>query len=165
VTNDDNWITSELISKYGESKIKNLDPDIIIRFVRGYAHEKERLKSTCERLDYYFTISEKYNFNNILNENFKEKAKCLEAWPVYMYGEDKQGHPILYDQIGNCDPSVTFKVFENDNELLKKYRFYVMKNLSISKRAQSQKYKQLIYKHIMIMDMNNFSSAHFQKKI
>jgi len=39
-----------------------------------------------------------------------------------------------------------------------------MKRLSDSKRAQSQKYKQLIYKHVMVMDMSGFSAAHFGQK-
>ena len=36
-------------------------------------------------------------------------------WPIFMYGEDKCGHPICYDLLSKCNPKQLKKCFIHFN--------------------------------------------------
>ncbi|ETO16207.1 hypothetical protein RFI_21148, partial [Reticulomyxa filosa] len=72
---------------------------------------------------------EKYQFNKITEQEWPEEKDCFEAWPVYIYGKDEQGHPVLYDEIGCSTPNQVEKAFGGDLEKLRKFRFRLMRRL------------------------------------
>lgn len=76
-------------------------------------------------------------------------------------GWDKQGHPILYDEIGCADITAVTDAFSNDIEIVRKYRFRFHRRLANCKRIQADRYKVPIFKHVMVMDMSGFCSSHF----
>jgi len=106
-------------------------------------------------------MREDYNLETILNKPLANEEAYMNAWRCYIYGYDKQGHPVLYDEIGSCDITKVEKAFENNIERLRQFRFRFMQRLANGKRIQSDKYNVLIYKHVMVMDCSGFSMAHF----
>jgi len=162
VTAGDQAITAFLHKKFGE-KLDTLQSDVVIRFVRGYAHDKDRQAATVERLRYYLECFEKYQLSTIANESWAAEKDCLEAWPVFMYGVDHQGHPVLYDEVCCSSPSQVETAFGGDSEKLKKFRLRIMRRLAIRKENLSKKHGVLIYKHVMVMDVSKASMSTLNK--
>merc|ERR1712048_714459 len=53
-------------------------------------------------MDYFFAMYEKYDMANIIQTQSTENE--LNAWKQFLYGQDRYGHPIVYDLVGcgNC---------------------------------------------------------------
>jgi len=162
VTTADQEMTNYLQKEFGE-KLNTLQPDVLIRFVRGYAHDKDRQKATTDRLRYCVECFEKYQFNKIVNESWPEEKECLKAWPVFIYGHDHQGHPILYDEIGCSSPADAEVAFGADMEKLRKFRLRLMRRLAVRKENLSKKHGVMIYKHVMVMDVSGASMSSLNK--
>eukprot|EP01084_Bolivina_argentea_P248873 416396_1 len=160
LNNEDLQLMQKMKDHYG-SKLDPLYPFVLRTFITGYAHVKEREKETKQRIDHYLDRHNEYNFPCILNEPLKNEDKMIKAWPLYTYGYDKQGHPVLYDEIGSCVISEVEKVFKNDMNVLRRYRFRFHRRLANCKRIQSEKYDTVIFKHVMVMDLAGFSTSHF----
>ena len=62
-------------------------------------------------------------------------------------GYDKQGHPVLYDEIASASIPAVNKAFKDDMELLRKYRFRFHRRLANCKRIQAEKLDTILYKH------------------
>ena len=56
-TTEDDAMMQFVTEHYGAERWSAQHPDTIYRFVRGYAHEKERKKATLERLDEFFVCA------------------------------------------------------------------------------------------------------------
>jgi len=161
-TPQDEVITIHLQKEFG-NKLDKIPPDVITRFIRGYAHEKDRKTTTVDRLRYYLECFEKYDFPTISDEPWPEEKDCFGAWPVYIYGTDLQGHPLLIDELG-CSPMSNFEnVFGGDYEKLRKFRLRLMWRLSLRKEKLAKKYGVMIYKHTMIMDVSAVSMSTLNK--
>lgn len=164
ITEEDVKTMQHIDEKYG-IKLQGLYPDVILRFVQGYAHEQNRITETCKRLDHYFQIREDYNLDNILGAPLKNEEEYLNAWRCYVYGYDKQGHPIMYDEIASSTPEEIEKTFKDNMELIRQYRLRFLRRLDNVKRIQTQKHNKVIYKHVMVMDMSKFSRQHLYDKV
>ena len=57
-----------------------------------------------------------------------------------MYGYDDQGHPVMYDEIGNSNPTQLDKCFDGKMRKLKTFRFRVLRRLHNTKRIQNKRY-------------------------
>jgi len=158
---EDKQIIQKTKEKFG-ARLECLAPEVVLRFVRGYAHEEQRFEATCERLEFFLKKKDDYQFDTILDEAFPAEDECVKAWPIYIYGEDKQGHLVLYDEIASCKPEEINKAFKGKPQKLKKFRYRFWKRVNMAKRAQWNKYDgQLIYKHVMVFDMSGFTRHHF----
>ena len=76
-------------------------------------------------------------------------------------GYDIQGHPVVYDEIACSDINTINGAFNNDIEVLRKYRYRFHRRLANSKRIQSEKLDTLLFKHCLVFDLSGFSSAMF----
>mmetsp|Transcript_43114 Transcript_43114/g.38351 ORF Transcript_43114/g.38351 Transcript_43114/m.38351 type:complete len:321 (-) Transcript_43114:47-1009(-) len=159
-TEEDKAMQKKIEAKYG-SKLDELYPFVVRNFVTGYKHCKEREKETYMRLDHYLERYEQYKFNTILDEPLANEEEMFQAWKLYTYGYDKQGHPVLYDEIASADIAAVNKAFKDDMELLRTYRFRFHRRLANTKRIQAEKLDTILYKHTFIMDLSGFSSSHF----
>eukprot|EP00485_Elphidium_margaritaceum_P005274 CAMPEP_0202699682 /NCGR_PEP_ID=MMETSP1385-20130828/12893_1 /ASSEMBLY_ACC=CAM_ASM_000861 /TAXON_ID=933848 /ORGANISM="Elphidium margaritaceum" /LENGTH=308 /DNA_ID=CAMNT_0049356675 /DNA_START=43 /DNA_END=969 /DNA_ORIENTATION=- len=158
----DEALLKKVNAKYGD-RIKNLYPYVIRTFITGYAHtaEEQREQETYNRIDHFLERYNEFHFETILNEPMKDEQKMFEAWRLYTYGYDKQGHPVLYDEIGSADIKSIESVFHNDIALLREYRFRFHRRLANCKRIQSEKMGCMLYKHAFVMDLQGFSTSHF----
>lgn len=100
-------IEKYLLSKYSKeiSECNHFYDDIIIRFVTGYRHiaktpneYDKRLEETENNFKIYLKWQKTSNFDNILHQkqiNNLDVSKYMEG--SYIYGQDKFGHPLLWD--------------------------------------------------------------------
>ena len=161
---DDEEMYDYLVKHYGD-KIYDMYHDLFICFIQGYAHEKEREKATVERIDHFLDRQKEFEFKTMMDEPSKEDFECLEAWPVFIYGYDKQGHPVMYDDIASSTVENVKKCFANEKgeanyTKLRKFRFRFLRRLENSKVVQKRRYNRNFYRHVMVMDMQNFSRHH-----
>eukprot|EP01084_Bolivina_argentea_P265433 449929_1 len=104
-----------------------------------------------------------------------DENESLKAWPVFIYGYDNEGHPIMYDEIGSSNPNDLDECFENKMRKLKTFRFRVLRRLHNTKRIQTMRYKyngavndkgglNAITKHCIVMDIKNFYAKSLTSK-
>eukprot|EP01084_Bolivina_argentea_P129422 228584_1 len=176
VFDDSDWeMFRKIHERYGD-RLKVLYPDDTTRFVQGYAHEENRDIETFKRIDellkrgfMHAAHPEQYDFCKLLLTPMagNEEKESLSAWPVFMYGYDKEGHPIMYDEIGCSNPSDLDACFDAKFRKLKTFRFRVLRRLHNTKRIQSMRYGydssvnaegglNAITKHMIVMDLQNF---------
>eukprot|EP01084_Bolivina_argentea_P316046 547752_1 len=160
LTKEDIALKKKVEEKYCD-KLSGLYPFTVRTFITGYAHTKEREKETYMRLDHYLDRYNKYSFPTILNEPLENENQMFKAWKLYTYGYDKQGHPVLYDEIGSAVIKDVETAFKNDMELLRKYRFRFHRRLANCKRIQAEKLNTVLFKHSFVMDLAGFSTSHF----
>eukprot|EP01084_Bolivina_argentea_P118145 209682_1 len=172
--NDSDWAMFDKIKKKYGSKLDVFYCDDILRFVQGYSHEKEREKETYKRIDEllkrgFSGIDSEWNFETILDSPMphNEEKESLKAWPVFMYGYDDQGHPVMYDEIGSSNPTDLDKTFDGKLRKLRTFRFRALRRLHNTKRIQNKRYGfdgsvnakggvNGITKHCIVMDISNF---------
>jgi len=142
--------------------------------------EIETFKSIDELLKRGFTPSlfnEQYDFQQILNSPMaqNEEEESLKAWPVFLYGYDDEGHPVMYDEIGSANPNDLDKCFDGKMRKLKTFRFRVLRRLHNTKRIQTMRYGydgsvnekgglNAITKHVIVMDIKNFHAKSLTAK-
>jgi len=205
--NEGDWeMFRKIKAKYG-SRLDVFYGDDLTRFVQGYSHEKEREIETFKRIDELLKrgfepekykdaketkedpCAKQFDFKQILEKDAMkagEEEDALKAWPVFMYGYDDQGHPVMYDEIGNSNPTDLDACFE-DNEAnmkagkfekmrkLKTFRFRVLRRLHNTKRIQTGRYGydgsvndkgglNAITKHCIVMDIKNFHAKSLTAK-
>jgi len=151
-----------------DNKLKTLKVDkyMLERFVFGYRHLKpsKRLTQTVEYINEYLSMHEKYSFDTLLlNAKTRDSSQDeLNSWPIFMYGIDKQGHIIIYDNICDCNVELLDKTFgpPNDFDKLRLYRARFMRRVENVKKQLNDKYNMKIYKHSMVFDLKNFKMSH-----
>ena len=146
---ESDWKMFEKIhAKYG-NRLNIFYPDDLTRFVQGYAHEEDRDTATFQRIDELLKrgfspnkYKNQYDFRKILEVPMpnNEEEESLKAWPVFMYGYDDQGHPVMYDEIGCSAPKDLDSCFDDKMRKLKTFRFRVLRRLHNTKRIQSMRY-------------------------
>jgi len=112
------------------------------------------------------SLHEKFSFDTLLSdENTRYSTKDeLNAWPIFLYGIDRQGHVIIYDKICDVDASLLDKTFgpPNDFNKLRLYRARFMRRVENVKKHLNDKYKIKLYKHSMVFDLNGFTMGHIK---
>eukprot|EP00483_Globobulimina_turgida_P011821 UN11843 len=160
LTKADLELLAKVKKKYGD-QLTPLYPFVVRTFITGYAHAKEREKETYLRLDHYLDRYNTYKFDTILDSPLKNENVMFRAWKLYTYGYDKQGHPVLYDEIGSAVIKEVESAFKNDMDLLRRYRFRFHRRLANCKRIQAEKSNTVLFKHAFVMDLAGFSASHF----
>ena len=168
LTEDDQALIEKMTAKYGDrlSSIQSIYPHAILRFVIGYAHEAEREKVTLEHFDDLLECCEAFKWPTILNEPLENEETMFKAWPIYMYGFDHQGHPVVYDESPSCDIPLIKATFQREDgtaniDVLKRFRYRFHIRLANAKRIQAEKLGTTVFMHSMVMDLKGFSKAHF----
>ncbi|ETO12048.1 hypothetical protein RFI_25328, partial [Reticulomyxa filosa] len=104
-------------------------PELVLRFVLGYAHEKpkKRMSVTCEALEKYMDTYEKLKLADIVaSEMSEDEKKVHECWTAYIYGIDRMGHPIMYDQLGSLDLTSLQTIYTNNPAAIKLAKYRIM---------------------------------------
>ena len=120
---------------------KCFDDDIIFRFVTGYRHiddYNKRLQETERLFSEYLAWHSASNLDTILSLTQINNV-CISEYlrGVYVYGMDKYGHPVLYDEgLKYRKKSETMKLFKDCGEKgMDMFLAYLMAKLRESKLA------------------------------
>ena len=175
LTTDETKISEYISTNYKQdiSKRKFWTNDIIPRFVTDTYYIKtydERLKLTCSRFEQFLKHCDEYNFDDILSNPKLNAQKDLEIsrenteiFPLYYYGIDKMGHPILWDNGGsNGKGEIINKLFCNDDfKRASKWRLRIKRMESNLYLRLSKHYKCSISRAITVIDLKNATVSDF----
>lgn len=123
------------------------------RVIRGYAKETERWEETVKHLQIWIDCM-KAGFANVGFEPFEdaEMYKNLQGWAgISVHGEDKFGHPIMYEDVANYDCD---KIQENLEAALR-YRSRVFSQMWNKKHQTSKKTGKMVYKQINVFNLKD----------
>ena len=107
--NEDKEIYQYIKTKYQNEihKLKFFPSDILLRFTisqRGMTPFSERRKETELHFKKYLKYHTEYNHDDILtnqqlnsNKSLSSLKTDIQALPLFIYGQDKEGHPIFWD--------------------------------------------------------------------
>lgn len=181
--NQSDWnMYCKVHAKFGD-KLKVLYPDDTTRFIQGYASEKERERVTMTHVAHLLDVHEDYGFDSILDKPMENdtEQKCLKVWPVFMYGYDDEGHPVVYDEFANTNPAdLDATVNELGLRVIKMFRYRFYRRLHNVKRIQNMRYGldasinqhggvNSITKHVLVTDIGGVYSrmltAHYRNLV
>eukprot|EP01083_Nonionella_stella_P055652 146696_1 len=138
------------------------------RYTVGYRHvkKKKRLAAICKDIDFFFEMHEEYDMDNIIHTTSTQEQ--LNTWKQFIYGEDPEGHPIMYDLIGSSICKDMKRVFIKDDEPFGQtafqHMFRFLRKMENYKVQNTNKYGKKIYRHIQILDMDGFTTEHMKGK-
>jgi len=145
--------------------------DIVIRFTisqRGMTPFSARLKETELHFRAYLKYHGDFHSDDILSNQMLNTPKALGAeqemmdlFPLFIYGQDMEGHPIFWDDGSAFAKDANLKVFQGDKERVNLFRTRLMKRMHNLKLSASKRYGRMIYKHCLVMDLAAFNSKKF----
>src|SRR5690349_11544087 len=93
-----------------------IDPQMLIRFVRGYRKEKTRWETTVLKLRETLEWRKLNNVDTILSSPLPNEEKYFELWPHDFHGISKSGHPVYYENPCFTEPSLLLKAFNIEEQ-------------------------------------------------
>ena len=157
---------NKIKSKYKDISDK-LNLDHICGFVLGYKNENDREIETFKRIDDLMEYVKEYEttYKYIIDD--KCEKEILKIWPVFIYGQDNEGHPVFYDEIGLADKNLLMTEYNKNKKLFGMFRYKMMKKLYNVKQSQNQKFNlsgdfinntlNSFTKHCVVINLNNIS--------
>ena len=174
-----------LSEKYKDDidKFQYFPDDIIVRFVLGYKHigddnYDQRLQETDKWFSKYLIFHEKTDYDNLTTKLSKQELAEL-APATFIYGNDKYGHPVLYDDGRRYRKNGDLSIFRNkdgdaDYDKMDLFIGFCIRKLHEVKLLNTKRYKLLddqknenpdkykkrkigIYQHCAVIDMKDFS--------
>lgn len=178
------WL-KKVNEKYGDSidKLSYPGNELVIERIIDALTQRNRENEVFSIIDHHLKYYDKYSMNDLLNIKIKNEDILYKYWPIYLYGNDKFGHPIFYDDLLSLDLSKVVEIFsktangfdindindedddkyehndENDEKLfdiVRKFRLKFYGKMIKQKELLSKQFDRIIFKHILIMDLNNF---------
>jgi len=172
---EDEQIHSFLISKYQNEihKLTFFPDDILIRFTlsqRGMTPYAARQQETERQFKIYLRFHRENHYDDVLthpqlngNKSLSSLKENITALPLFIYGQDKQGHPIFWDDGSAFAKETVLDAFKNDMPRVELFRARLMKRMHNVKLAASKNYGKMIYKHCLVMDLSRFNAKKFVK--
>lgn len=146
---DDAPLLEHVKDEFGEEIDEQLTEVKLRNFIHGYKHKGidkiiERIRA---KIDYQNEIGHK----TIFEKEFTELPFIAQANPVCIFGQDKQGHPILYTR--PC--KANYEVCNQHPDLLKTYFIRTLEHLEAIKEKISNDIGYDIWRHTSIVDCKN----------
>eukprot|EP01084_Bolivina_argentea_P215732 366329_1 len=172
---EDHILDSYLRTKYQNEiyKLSFFPSDVILRFTlsqRGMRPFKMRKQETEGHLKRYLQYHYTNHYDDILTNDKLNSHRSLSALkedvhalPLFIYGQDKQGHPIFWDDGSAFAKQSDLEMFKKDMKRVGLFRARLMRRMHNLKLATSKKYGRMIYKHSLVMDLESFNSKKFVK--
>eukprot|EP00484_Ammonia_sp_Unknown_P000467 CAMPEP_0197023336 /NCGR_PEP_ID=MMETSP1384-20130603/4050_1 /TAXON_ID=29189 /ORGANISM="Ammonia sp." /LENGTH=333 /DNA_ID=CAMNT_0042451533 /DNA_START=25 /DNA_END=1026 /DNA_ORIENTATION=+ len=182
--------TERKIEQYLQTKYKQqiesfdfFPRDILVRFVFGYKHMEEwydyeeRLAETEKWFAKYLQFHQDANYDHLLS-TLSEKDITELAPATFIYGHDKYGHPVLWDDGRRYRKGGDLSIFKEkqtgngDEGMMDKFVCFVVRKLHGIKIENTTKFGLEnsaigIYQHCAVIDMNGFSvtKALYERKL
>jgi hypothetical protein len=93
---------------------------------------------------------------------YPRRQDFIRMWPHGMHGVSKDGHVIYIDRPGKCIPKEMQANFTMDEYI--DLHIQTMEWMNDAKIKLSAKLGRRTYKHVVIMDLDDFGFSHFTKK-
>jgi hypothetical protein len=148
-TEDDAPLIEAVREEFGEQLNEQLT-DVQLRcFIHGYKNEGKRkiIKRIRAKIEYQTEIGR----DTLLDSEFLELPLIAQANPVCIFGQDKQGHPILYSRISKAN----FKMCQDFPDLMKTLFIRTLEHLEAIKVMASKDLGYDIWRHTTVIDAEN----------
>eukprot|EP00468_Gymnochlora_sp_CCMP2014_P013141 CAMPEP_0167756114 /NCGR_PEP_ID=MMETSP0110_2-20121227/9202_1 /TAXON_ID=629695 /ORGANISM="Gymnochlora sp., Strain CCMP2014" /LENGTH=333 /DNA_ID=CAMNT_0007642181 /DNA_START=467 /DNA_END=1468 /DNA_ORIENTATION=- len=133
----------------------------LVRYVRGYAREKEPEKVTKEKYTAMIKWREEKKIDEVILKNPTDWETYNKVYKAFIYGRDKLGRPVCIEQLGKLEPK---ELLDFGFEKLEAGHIRFMEELTKLKAEISEEKKQMIYKHVHIIDLDGFGYKHVSSK-
>eukprot|EP01083_Nonionella_stella_P073630 199296_1 len=151
------------IEKYFADKGVTIPEVMLIKFLRGYSYEKDRIKASIDMLEKTLKFRGEHNVDNLIATKATEADEFQDTtWPFIFHGRDKHGHPVYYERTGKIDPERLLGKYTWDE--ICAYHLVMLEQLEGLKANISKETGHLTYKHIVVLDMSGFGYRHCSKK-
>lgn len=147
---DDTALLEEVHEVFGKEFLEaNLTEVQIRNFIHGY--KNKGIEKIIDRIDHKIEYQIENDIKNLLEEEFIALPMIAQINPVCIYGQDKQGHPVLY-----CRPcDANFQMCGETPDLLKTYFIRTLEHLERIKQRFSQEKGYDIWRHTTVIDVKN----------
>mmetsp|Transcript_18732 Transcript_18732/g.26112 ORF Transcript_18732/g.26112 Transcript_18732/m.26112 type:complete len:339 (+) Transcript_18732:69-1085(+) len=135
--------------------------DTVIRFIRGYCREKDPIKTTHERYKEMLDWRKEGKIDEDILKNPEDWKEYNKHYKHFIYGRDKLGRPVCYEQLGKLEPN---DLVEFGMDKLEAGHVRFMEELTKLKWEISRQKKTLIYKHVHVIDLDGFGWKHMGSK-
>ncbi|RLN53376.1 hypothetical protein BBJ29_006288 [Phytophthora kernoviae] len=131
--------------------------DLAMRVARAYRGvKKNRLQFTIAETKKILDARAAFDVDTILKRDLPMTKMYNECWPVFLYGEDKEGHVVTVDRLSDINSDGLFKTFKHVNDIIP-HRWQYMERIQWEKVAISKRLGRRVYKHICIVDLKGLS--------
>jgi len=172
---EDTQMHALLTTKYQNEihKLSFFPDDILIRFTlsqRGMTPFAARKQETERQFKLYLRFHTDNHYDDVLthpklngNKSLSSLKQNITALPLFIYGQDKHGHPIFWDDGSSFAKETQLDLFKSDMGRVELFRARLMKRMHNVKLAASCNYGKMIYKHCLVMDLSRFNAKKFVK--
>lgn len=156
-TDVEEW-KKKVLEKFGEEDYNLMPANDLLRTIRGYYDDKEREKLTMEGVRLFVEELKDRNFANLgftpvpETEFYQNLRKNML---FTSFGQDKQGHPIMFENIEKYNVPELSKAFGENPDACIEYRLRVYSQAWNKKHQEAKKRGVIMYKHVNIFNMNN----------
>lgn len=150
-------------ARFGE-RLNKLSYNTVIRFIRGFAHEKPREEKTLQMIENCLKWREELKVDELAREPYGERFKRFQQlWPAGFHGISKQGHPIYVERPGKIDPDKVWSEFKWEE--VRNFHIKMMEDLVALKEGITERTGELCYKHVVIMDLEGLGLNIMREKL
>lgn len=133
--------------KFGEDIQNELTEVQIRNFIHGY--QGKGIETIIERITAKIEYQKEIGHDTFLEDEFVELPMIAQANPVCIYGQDKQGHPVLYTR--PC--KANYDVCQQFPDLMKTYFIRTLEHLERIKAEISETAGYDIWRHTTVIDV------------
>mmetsp|Transcript_10813 Transcript_10813/g.16280 ORF Transcript_10813/g.16280 Transcript_10813/m.16280 type:complete len:472 (-) Transcript_10813:179-1594(-) len=172
---DDVKLQQYLLTKYKKEieSLKFFPSDVLIRFTlsqRGLTPFSERQNETEAHFTNYLKFHVQHHYDDILvndglnaSNSLTDLQTDIHALSLFIYGQDKEGHPVIWDDGTAYSKDAKLGIFKHDMKRCRMFRSRIMRRVHNLKLSASQRYGRMIYKHCLVMDLAKFNAKQFVK--
>eukprot|EP00474_Spongospora_subterranea_P008963 CRZ09421.1 hypothetical protein [Spongospora subterranea] len=135
-----------------------IEPQMLIRFVRGYRKEKDRFDTTVSKLRETLEWRKQNNVDTILASPLPNEAKYFELWPHDFHGISKCGHPVYYENPCFTDPSLLLQTFNIEDQ--RRFHTQMMEMIQKIKKKCERDSGHQTYKAVVVVDLAGLTRHH-----
>lgn len=146
---DDGPLLEAVRQEFGEETDQHLTEVKLRNFIHGY--KNEGIEKIIERIRAKIEFQNKIGHKTLFEKEFDELPFIAQANPVCIFGQDKQGHPVLYTR--PC--KANYEICKQHPDLLKTYFIRTLEHLEAIKEKISEDFGYDIWRHTTIIDAKN----------
>ncbi len=149
-----------------QAEVARRDSTLMLQVIRGGYHHERRFETICDHYIQVLAWRAGIGADTILADpptsTVTQHSEWRRRWHLDVYGEDREGRPILGHQLGRIDPSTFLENFNLDMIMLQYCRD--LEFLSWRKRRLTEQIGATVYKQVVILDMTGLGMGHFGSK-
>jgi len=131
----------------------------------GYRKETNpsRFEYTWDKFSEVMGLRKKYDLDNILDQKWDgqmTEEEIFQIWPMFIYGRDPVGRPIVWDKAGCMDLTLAKKFFlanAEQKEMIKIFYLRFLEGINVVKNNIARDKGHPLYKQVCVYDMGGIS--------